>query len=303
LAIGIDISVEAVRISESVSANGGFAYGDRYKYYVSDGHAIPLLDASVDVFFTGECIEHVENTDAFLDEIYRVLAPDGILILTTPNPDPILYRSFGDSYAVGPEHIALMTLPELSAYLEPRFNMEIVKGYNTSLHPSLDVSVKDTEFAKYWAAAHENHPQDACGIIVMARKKFGWKPKKYRKTTYFSGDAELVKLGKWDDVGLHQNLRGLCGNAGSDLTLYFEGSEIIALLWMHDWSGIAEVEVDGVVQRIDLFCSAGGFKRVIFKNLDEKALHKITIHPTGEKNQRSMDAQVIFFSASVYVES
>jgi ubiquinone/menaquinone biosynthesis C-methylase UbiE len=124
MAIGIDISAHAVAMSEEKSRAGNFAYGDRFKYLVSDGITIPLDDNSADVFFTGECIEHVENTDAFLDEIYRVLKPGGTLILTTPNPHPWFYRLFGLEYAVGPEHIALMSYDELKSYLDPRFDIQ-----------------------------------------------------------------------------------------------------------------------------------------------------------------------------------
>jgi SAM-dependent methyltransferase len=300
LAIGLDISAEAVRISEGVSANGSFAYGDRYKYYVSDGISIPLPDSSVDVFFSGECIEHVENTDAFLDEIYRVLVSGGTLILTTPNPHPVLYRTFGDLYAVGPEHIALMTLTELLGYLEPRFEVIIIKGYNTSLHTSLDMSVTNGDFARQWAAIHENHPEDACGFIVMGRKKAGWKPKHFSRTLYSITCVDLVKQGLWLDVPLHESLHGLVGMLGSSLALNFFGNEIVILLWSHDWSGIADIAVDQQKQTVDLFSSAGGFRRVIFKDLELGIEHQLTIKPTGAKNPRSADEQVIFFSASAY---
>jgi len=79
------LSPEAVRISESVSRNGQHPYGDRFRYLTSTGSALDLPDASVDVFFAGESIEHVFNVDAFLDEVYRVLRPGGRFIVTTPN--------------------------------------------------------------------------------------------------------------------------------------------------------------------------------------------------------------------------
>jgi 2-polyprenyl-3-methyl-5-hydroxy-6-metoxy-1,4-benzoquinol methylase len=47
--------------------------------------AIPLPNASVDVIVSFETIEHVKSPDAFLDECVRVLAPGGILIISTPN--------------------------------------------------------------------------------------------------------------------------------------------------------------------------------------------------------------------------
>ena len=300
LAIGIDISSEAIKISEAISAKGTFPYKMRFEYYISDGINIPLMDGSVDLFFTGECIEHVENTDAFLDEIYRILKPGGTFILTTPNPQPILYRSLGDIYAVGPEHIALMSLQELLGYLEPRFQMTLLKGYNTSMHRTLDDAVRDVDFARRWAAAHEDYPQDACGFIAMGYKKDGWQSKMLHRETYSINSPELIKYGTWTEVKLHESLYGILGKFGSHIGFKFFGIEIIVLFWCHDWSGIVDITVDDQFSSVDLFSTTAGFKRVVIKNLDEHKEHRLAIVPVGKKNVRSIDDQVIFYTASTY---
>jgi len=46
---------------------------------------IPLTDACVDTVVSFETLEHIFEQDAFLDECRRVLRPDGILIISTPN--------------------------------------------------------------------------------------------------------------------------------------------------------------------------------------------------------------------------
>lgn len=48
-------------------------------------HTLPFRDASFDLVFAGEIIEHVVDTDRMLEEIARVLRPGGHLLLTTPN--------------------------------------------------------------------------------------------------------------------------------------------------------------------------------------------------------------------------
>ena len=47
--------------------------------------AFPLPDNSFDVVFTKSVIEHVENWEHLLTEIYRVLTPGGSAVVMTPN--------------------------------------------------------------------------------------------------------------------------------------------------------------------------------------------------------------------------
>ncbi|MEM2293782.1 MAG: class I SAM-dependent methyltransferase [Nitrososphaerota archaeon] len=45
----------------------------------------PFEDNFFDAVFAGELIEHLFDPDHFLDEVYRVLRPEGIFVLSTPN--------------------------------------------------------------------------------------------------------------------------------------------------------------------------------------------------------------------------
>jgi SAM-dependent methyltransferase len=49
----------------------------------------PLEDASFDVVWAGEVIEHVADTAGWLSEIRRVLRPGGRLLLSTPDHGPL----------------------------------------------------------------------------------------------------------------------------------------------------------------------------------------------------------------------
>ena len=71
-AIGFDIAEAALAKSAEVSANDPALAGKTVDYYVSLGYSMQLPDDFVDVFFCGECIEHVEDSSAFLAEVYRV---------------------------------------------------------------------------------------------------------------------------------------------------------------------------------------------------------------------------------------
>lgn len=73
---GVDLSVDAIK----------FAKEKEIQVLVADMKSIfPFLENSFDVVFAGEIIEHIYDTDQFLDEVKRVLRPYGHLVLTTPN--------------------------------------------------------------------------------------------------------------------------------------------------------------------------------------------------------------------------
>lgn len=53
---------------------------------------LPIPDGAYDVVHACEIIEHLFDTESFLSELYRVLIPDGMLILSTPNLNSFMNR-------------------------------------------------------------------------------------------------------------------------------------------------------------------------------------------------------------------
>jgi SAM-dependent methyltransferase len=79
-AVGVDVSAQAVahaRAAYAGVANATFVEASCTK--------LPLPDAAFDTVVSFETLEHVEEQEAFLDEVARVLAPDGVLVLSCPN--------------------------------------------------------------------------------------------------------------------------------------------------------------------------------------------------------------------------
>jgi 2-polyprenyl-3-methyl-5-hydroxy-6-metoxy-1,4-benzoquinol methylase len=50
----------------------------------SDGQALPFRDNKFDLVFCLEVLEHVKNPDQFINEVFRVLRRNGVLICTLP---------------------------------------------------------------------------------------------------------------------------------------------------------------------------------------------------------------------------
>jgi SAM-dependent methyltransferase len=85
--IGVDLSPVAIDKFREKGFTG----------YVCDIEAgpLPLADASIDLVYASEVIEHCADTASFLSELHRVLKPRGCLLLSTPNSAFWAYRILG----------------------------------------------------------------------------------------------------------------------------------------------------------------------------------------------------------------
>ncbi|KAF1014108.1 MAG: putative S-adenosylmethionine-dependent methyltransferase [Stenotrophomonas maltophilia] len=79
---GVDISQEAVD-----HAAGRYAALSNLTYLQGSAAAIPLADDSVDVVVSFETIEHLLEQEEMMAEIRRVLRPDGVLVMSSPNKE------------------------------------------------------------------------------------------------------------------------------------------------------------------------------------------------------------------------
>jgi SAM-dependent methyltransferase len=80
----------------------------------------PFADNSFDVVVTFQVIEHIKDDVNFLKEIYRVLKPGGVAMITTPNRPMSLSRN--------PWHIREYTGKELGDLTKKIFSRVEVKG-------------------------------------------------------------------------------------------------------------------------------------------------------------------------------
>jgi SAM-dependent methyltransferase len=78
--IGVEVDPEYVRFSRLRTEEI-----PTIRVLASDGGALPFDDDAFDVIESMDVIEHTDDDRAYLAELARVLAPDGLILLVTPN--------------------------------------------------------------------------------------------------------------------------------------------------------------------------------------------------------------------------
>ena len=107
----------------SVDLSGeAMAYGDRtfgtdgVSRMASDARSIALGSASFDTAVCFEMIEHIEDHDALLNEVRRLLAPDGTFVVSTPNK--LIYDLPVNE---NPFHVGMLSREDFEALMRRHF--------------------------------------------------------------------------------------------------------------------------------------------------------------------------------------
>ena len=78
--VGVDLSVDAI-----AHAKSRYGHQENPEFVVASCDKLPFPDASFDLAISFETIEHIETQKEFVSELLRVLRPDGVLVLSSPN--------------------------------------------------------------------------------------------------------------------------------------------------------------------------------------------------------------------------
>jgi SAM-dependent methyltransferase len=92
------------------------------RFVQGDARALPLADGCVDTVVSFETIEHFDRQDAFVREVRRVLRPDGMFIVSTPDRD--VYSPAGS--AANPFHVHELSRIEFASLLRGTFQHVLV---------------------------------------------------------------------------------------------------------------------------------------------------------------------------------
>lgn len=154
--IGVDIADDAIAhaIRNYARDNLGFRKGS--------GSELPLGDASVDVVVSFETIEHLVDHERFLGEIRRVLRPDGLLVLSTPDRD--IYSP--QDQPSNPHHVHELTRREFDVLLRRHFPAVRMFGQRPMLGSAIiaDVPQPRTELPLVFEQRGEQRAESSEGL-------------------------------------------------------------------------------------------------------------------------------------------
>ena len=108
---GVDISSEAVLHAEATYVKPNLTYME------GSATALPFADASFDVVVSFETIEHLAGQAEMVSELRRVLRPEGILIISSPNR-PVYSEESGEHNEF---HVKELDFAEFDALLKVQF--------------------------------------------------------------------------------------------------------------------------------------------------------------------------------------
>lgn len=116
---GADIDWQAIKSAQAkIVANSAAVL-------VGSGIALPFADNSFDVITSFETLEHLESRLKFLAELHRVLKPDGICLISTPNAN---YTQPINGKPRNPFHVYEYNPEELVAELSQYFAIVEIVG-------------------------------------------------------------------------------------------------------------------------------------------------------------------------------
>ncbi|WP_445514596.1 glycosyltransferase [Stenotrophomonas sp. 3(2025)] len=128
---GVARSVRGVDISPDAVAHAAERYADvsNLRYLQGSAAAIPLPDDSVDVVVSFETIEHLYEQEEMMSEIRRVLRPDGVMVMSSPNKEVYSDRAgYHNEY-----HVKELYLQEFQALVDRHFPASRLCGHRMSV--------------------------------------------------------------------------------------------------------------------------------------------------------------------------
>jgi SAM-dependent methyltransferase len=175
--VGIDLDTTGVAAAQAAG----------YEAYAIDAcDTTAVGDAGIapaDVVVAGEVIEHLDDPGSFLQGMHHLVAPGGVLVVTTPNASGLVnsLALLGNFEVNHPDHVMMFTCRTLDAMLtrhgwepfEHRVFLQEVKSAGATTRDKLLSGGARAVLAVEKVLARVGRPFAADGMIVVARRPPG----------------------------------------------------------------------------------------------------------------------------------
>ncbi len=178
--LGLELSMEALQVASRVRSR-------RFLPSQADGTRIPARDGTFPVITSFETVEHIPDDRAFVAELARVLRPDGVLLLSTPNA---VHTKPVDGVPANPFHVREYEPEALEALLSTAFgDVQLLAQRPTARHRP----------CPYWESPEAQEPGLRSRLVAASWKLHGRLPAAVRDRswsllhgrTYFPGEHDF----------------------------------------------------------------------------------------------------------------
>lgn len=158
--VGVDVSADAVAHATSRYP------ATNLRYLTASCFQIPEPDASFDVIISFETIEHIMEHEAFLLEVDRLLAPDGLFIISSPNRPQYSDRTgYKNEF-----HVKELDRAELKTLLDPHFSAQRWFAQRAAFHSMVwPMDAAATSAVALTADGESGFPAEVYFLVFCAR--------------------------------------------------------------------------------------------------------------------------------------
>jgi SAM-dependent methyltransferase len=187
--VGVDLSVDVIQ-----HAKNNYRHHANLQFVTASCECLPFSDASFDLAISFETIEHIEKQKEFISELTRVLRPDGILILSSPNK-----RLYSDAHDYHNEfHVRELYRNELEELLDETFPHIFWLGQKLLFHSAIWPENQACVTTEYLVNDDRqvtvvSHPSvEPMYYIAVCSRNSSMLPTALNKLSLFSDSAEMV---------------------------------------------------------------------------------------------------------------
>ncbi|CAH1078565.1 class I SAM-dependent methyltransferase [Candidatus Nitrotoga sp. 1052] len=187
--VGVDLSVDVIQ-----HAKNNYRHHANLQFVTATCECLPFSDASFDCAISFETIEHIEKQKEFISELTRVLRPNGILILSSPNKH--LYSDAHDYH--NEFHVRELYRNELEELLHVTFPHIFWLGQKLLFHSAIWPENQACATTEYLVSDDRqvtvvNHPSvEPMYYIAVCSRNPSMLPTALNKLSLFSDSAEMV---------------------------------------------------------------------------------------------------------------